>query len=325
MKKIKTIGLLTSGGDAPGMNAAIRAVVRTATYQKLNVIGFLRGYRGLMGDETVRLRADSVGGIINLGGTVLKTARWEPFKETAGQKRAVAVLKKHNIDGLIVIGGDGTFRGGHDLAMRWGIQTVGIPGTIDNDLYGTDMTIGFDTAVNTALDATDKLRDTATSHERLFLVEVMGRTSGFLALYVGLASGAEEILVPEERTNIAKVKQVLAKARARGKKSSIVIVAEGDDAGNVIQLKEKLHLGKEYDVRVAVLGHIQRGGMPTATDRILAGRLGYEAVRALMEGKTDVMVGIVADRVTYTDFETAYSVKKQFDAELLDISHILAT
>jgi 6-phosphofructokinase 1 len=324
MKKIRTIGVLTSGGDAPGMNAAIRAVVRTAMYHKLSVVGFLRGYRGLMENETVRLTADSVGGIINRGGTILKTARWEPFKQLKGQKRAVAVLKKHKIDALIVIGGDGTFRGGHDLVTNWGVQTVGLPGTIDNDLYGTDLTIGFDTAVTTALDATDKLRDTATSHDRLFLVEVMGRTSGFIAVYVGAASGAEEILVPEERTNVAKVKHVLAHARARGKKSSIVIVAEGDDAGNVMQLKEKLNLGKQYDVRVAVLGHIQRGGIPTATDRILAARLGYEAVIAAMAGKTDITVGLVAGKVTYTDFETAYTVKKPIDMRLLDICHVLA-
>jgi 6-phosphofructokinase 1 len=325
MKKIKTIGLLTSGGDAPGMNAAIRAVVRTATYNKLKVMGFLRGYRGLMHDGTERLTAESVGGIINLGGTIIKTARWEPFKKREGQKQAVQVLKKHKVDGLIIIGGDGSFRGAHILSKEWGIPTIGIPGTIDNDLYGSDYTIGFDTAVSTAVEAIDKLRDTATSHDRLFLVEVMGRTSGFIALYVGLACGAEEILIPEERTNVEKVKQMLATARARGKKSSIVIVAEGDDAGNVFELKDKLHQSKEYDVRVAVLGHIQRGGMPNARDRILAGRLGYEAVIALMKGRTDIMVGIVSGNSTCTSLEKAYGLKKPLDMQAMDIGHILAT
>lgn len=321
---MKRIGLLTSGGDAPGMNTAIRAIVRTASYRNIAVIGFLKGFRGLMNDDTIVMTSRTVSGIINRGGTILKSGRCPEFKTRQGQQRAVQTLKKHAIDGLIVIGGDGSLAGAHVLAQRYHIPTIGFPASIDNDLYGTDFTLGFDTAVNTALDAIDKLRDTATSHDRLFLVQVMGRTSGYIAEYVGFASGAEEILVPEEQTDLRKVRRVLVNAKARGKSSCIVIVAEGDDAGNAFKISQRLALEDIYEVRIAVLGHVQRGGAPTAADRILAGRLGYESVMALRAGKTDVMVGIIAGQLRFTPLLEAVRRSKSFDRKMLRIAHILA-
>ncbi len=322
---MKRIGLLTSGGDAPGMNTAIRAIVRTAVHRKMTITGFLKGFRGLINDDATTMTSRTVGGIINRGGTILKSARCPEFKTRQGQRRALETLKKHAIDGLIIIGGDGSLAGAHVLSQRYNVPTIGIPASIDNDLYGTDFTLGFDTAVNTALNAIDKLRDTATSHDRLFLVQVMGRTSGYIAEYVGFACGAEEILVPEEKTDLRKVRRVLAHAKDRGKSSCIVIIAEGDDAGNAFRISQKLALEEIYEVRIAVLGHVQRGGSPTAADRILAGRLGYEAVMALRARKTDVMVGITAGQLRFTTLLKAVRKSKSFDRKMLKIAHILAT
>lgn len=322
---MKKIAVMTGGGDAPGMNACLRAVVRTAVYAGVSVVGVRRAYAGLIEGDFVEMDAQSVGGILNRGGTILKAGRSEAFKTDEGQRRAVEQLRRARIEGLICIGGDGSFRGAIDLERRWDFPVVGIPGTIDNDLYGTDYTIGYATAINTAMEAIDKIRDTATSHDYLFLVEVMGRHAGFIAEAVGFACGAEAILTPEQPTDIDKLRSMLEYARQRGKKSCIVVVAEGDDAGNAFQIRDQLNLGPDYQVRVTVLGHIQRGGTPMAFDRILAGRLGYAAVRALLEGKRNVMVGIVADRVVYTPFEEAISRPKEILGNLLEIAAILAT
>ena len=268
---MKTIGVLTSGGDAPGMNAAIRAVVRKAIYHGRRIYGIYGGYAGLINGDMKELDLGSVGDIIHRGGTILYTARSEEFKTEEGQLKAIANLKKHGIEGLVVIGGEGTYKGAEALTKR-GFPCVAVPGTIDNDIPGTQFTIGFDTALNTVIDAIDKIRDTATSHERTFIIEVMGRSAGHIALWAGLSGGAESILVPEEPFNIEEVVERLVQGNKRGKKHSIIIVAEG--VGNAVEIGKKIKEATEFDTRITVLGHIQRGGSPTASDRVLAGRLG---------------------------------------------------
>ena len=319
-----TIGILTSGGDSPGMNAALRAVVRTGIYHGNQTFGIQRGYQGLIEGEVEELHLSSVSNIIKYGGTILKTARCQEFYTKEGRINAYKTLKKNGIENLIVIGGDGSFRGLHDLITEFPIQGIGIPGTIDNDLFGTDYTIGFDTAVNTALDAIDKIRDTATSHSRLFIIEVMGRTSGYIGLYTGIGGGAEEILIPETTTDIEQLCQNLEKGRQRGKKSSIIVVAEGDEAGDAFETKKKIKQLVHYESKVSVLGHQQRGGSPTAFDRVLASRLGYEAILAIMKGENDKMVGMVDNKVVLTLLEETWTRKKIIDNEYLRMAEILA-
>lgn len=318
---------MTSGGDAPGMNAAIRAVIRTAVFYKLDPYGIYRGYEGLIEGDIERFTARKVSNIINRGGTILKTARSEEFKTVEGRKKAYEQLKKNNIDALIVIGGDGSFTGANIFSDEFDIPVVGIPGTIDNDIFGTDYTIGFDTASNTATDAIDKIRDTASSHNRLFFIEVMGRNAGFLALYSGIAGGAEEILIPEENIGIDKLVESLRRSKRAGKTSSIVVVAEGDKTGkNVFELAKYVDDNlKEYESRVVIVGHIQRGGSPTTFDRVLASRLGVKAVEAILDGQNKIMVGIQNNKVAFTSLKDAISLNRTINKELLNISDILTT
>ena len=320
----KTIGVLTSGGDSPGMNAALRAVVRTGIYHGNTVFGIKRGYQGLIEGDIEQLQLASVSNIIKYGGTFLQTARCDAFYTPEGRTAAYEQVHKRGIDSLIVIGGDGSFRGLHDLVTEFPLQGIGVPGTIDNDVYGTDYTIGFDTAVNTALEAIDKIRDTATSHSRLFIVEVMGRTSGYIGLYTGISGGAEEILIPETGSDIQAVCTKLEAGHQRGKKSSIIVVAEGDEAGGAFAIKKQLETMVDWEIRVSVLGHQQRGGSPSAFDRILASRLGYEAVLAVMHNETDKMVGLVNNTVTLTPLEETWSRKKSIDEDYFKIAAILA-
>ncbi len=319
------IGVLTSGGDAPGMNAAIRAVVRTAIHQGIDVVGVRDGYNGLVSDHIENLCRGSVANIIQRGGTILGTARSAEFETPAGMEKAKAVLGKHNVDALVVIGGDGTMRGAKEFSEKHGVKMVGLPGTIDNDLYGTDFTIGFDTAVNNALEAIDRIRDTAASLERLFFIEVMGRLSGFIGLAVGLAGGAEDVLIPETPTDIKALADNINASIKKGKKSNIVIVSEGDEAGNAFTIAEKVKNLVHEDYRVAVLGYIQRGGTPTANDRILASKLGYAAVEALREGKHGCMIGEIDKRIVCTPFNETYEKKKKIDKTLYTIIETLAT
>jgi len=317
---------LTSGGDSPGMNAAIRAVVRAGIYHGLEVFGIERGYQGLIEGQITPMGPRSVSGIINRGGTILKTARCQAFFEPEGRAEAVRQLAKHGIEGLVVIGGDGSYRGAEKLNAEHGIVCVGLPGTIDNDIGGTDFTIGYDTALNTAVEAIDRVRDTAAAHERIFFIEVMGRHSGYIAMMSGIAGGAEMILVPETPTRIEKLVEELRRGRAGGKTSSIVVVAEGDDAGKAIDIAKKVADVSEFkDTRVTVIGHLQRGGSPTAFDRILASRLGVRAVEALREGETGKMAGICADQVVLRPLSDAWEKRTQFDATFLDIARVLAT
>lgn len=304
---LKRIGVLTSGGDASGMNAAIRSVVRYAIHNKIEVMGIFRGYQGLINEELKLLDHRSVSNIINRGGTILKTARCEEFKTREGRARAAAVIKDNKIDGLILIGGDGTYRGGIELQREWQIPCVGIPGTIDNDLSGTDSTIGSDTAVNTALDAIDKIRDTATSMERIFVVEVMGRESGFIALEVAVGGGAEEVLLPEKKFDFQEMCHEIVEGNIRGKVSWIIIVAEG--AAKAADIADRITALTTLETRVVVLGHVQRGGTPTARDRTLATRLGAEAVDLLMKGKSGKSVGVISDNINVVDLE--FAVKKK--------------
>jgi len=311
---VKKIGVLTSGGDASGMNAAIRSVVRYAIFNKLEVVGIYRGYAGLINEELKSLDHRSVSNIINRGGTILKTDRSEEFKTEEGQKRAVQVLKKNKIDGLIVIGGDGSYRGAHVLSSRWGVRCIGIPGTIDNDLCGTDYTIGAHTAVNTALDAIDKIRDTATSMERIFVVEVMGNESGYIAMQVALGAGAEEALIPEKKFDIHKMCDEIVEGNLRGKVSWIIVTAEG--ATKAKDLADKIRDITDLEVREVVLGHIQRGGIPTAQDRILAARFGAASVDLLIKGESDKAVGIIQDNINVVSLKKA-SEKKITNADEL--------
>ncbi|MBB5172725.1 6-phosphofructokinase [Texcoconibacillus texcoconensis] len=318
---MKRIGVLTSGGDSPGMNAAIRSVVRKAIYHDIEAYGIYYGYNGLIDGNIEKLELGSVGDIIHLGGTMLYTARSEDFKTLEGQKKAIEQLEKFGIDGLVVIGGDGSFQGAQKL-VEHGYPAVGVPGTIDNDISGTDFTIGFDTALNTVIDAIDKIRDTATSHERTYVVEVMGRDAGDIALWSGLADGAETILIPEEDYDMNEVVERLKRGHDRGKKHSIIIVAEGVGSGFDIgnEIKEKANL----ETRVTVLGHIQRGGRPTATDRVLASRLGAKAVELLLNGEEGKMVGIEENKLTSHRIEDAISRKHTIDKEMYKLSKELS-
>jgi 6-phosphofructokinase 1 len=322
--EVDTLAVLTSGGDSPGMNAAVRAVVRTSIKNNIKVYGVYRGYQGLIEDDFFEMSKSSVSNIIQRGGTILKSARSQDFRTEEGRAKANENLRKRNIDSLVVIGGDGTFTGASILSKEHGFNVVGIPGTIDNDIIGTDITIGYDTALNTALEAIDKIRDTADAHERLFLVEVMGRDAGFIALETSIAGGAELVLLPEELTNIEDVKSQLNNMLAEQKRSSLVVVAEGDEIGGAIKLADHIREDfPDYDMRVCVLGHIQRGGNPTARDRVLASRLGAAAVSIIREGHSGVMVGVVNNDVKITPLRVAVSRKKEINRNLVELAHIL--
>lgn len=309
---MKRIGVLTSGGDAPGMNAAIRSVVRYAIYNNLEVMGILRGYVGLINDKLIPLNHRSVSNIVNRGGTILKTARCPEFMQEEGQKQAVETLKRYKIDALIVIGGNGSHRGAYELFSKWKFPVVGVASTIDNDLNGTDYTLGFDTAINTALEAIDKIRDTATSMERIFLVEVMGRESGFIALQVGLASGAEDVLIPERRFDFAALCHDIVNGNLKGKVSWIIIVAEG--TGSVQEIGKRIEEMTDLEVKTAVLGHVQRGGTPTARDRILAARMGTAAVDLVLKKDFGKTVGVKCEELNIIDIELAIQ-KKEIDVD----------
>ena len=320
MAKINSIGILTSGGDAPGMNAAIRAVTRSAIFNGLKVFGIYRGYKGLVTDEIVEFKSQNVSNIIQMGGTILKTARCQEFKTAEGRQQAYENMKKHGIDALIVIGGDGSLTGARILAQEFDIPCIGLPGTIDNDLYGTDTTIGYDTALNTILDAVDKIRDTATSHERLFFVEVMGRDAGFLALNGAIAAGAEAAIIPEFSTEVDQLEQFINHGFKKSKSSSIVLVAESELTGGAMHYAERVkNEYPQYDVRVTILGHLQRGGRPTAHDRIIASRMGVASIQALMEGQRNVMIGIENDKIVYVPFAKAIKNDKPIDKELVNV------
>lgn len=318
---MKRIAVLTSGGDAPGMNAAIRAVVRSGIFHQLEVYGIRRGYAGLMQGDLQKLTQGSVGDIIHRGGTILYSARSEEFKERQGQEKAVEQLNHYQIDGLIVIGGDGTFQGARRLTAL-GVPTIGIPGTIDNDIPGTDFTIGFDTAINTVIEAIDKIRDTASSHERTYVVEVMGRDAGDIALWSGVAAGAESILIPEVPYDIDEIVTKLKKSYERGKKHSIILVAEG--VGSGVDIGEKVKQATGWETRVTVLGHIQRGGKPTAFDRVLASRMGAKAVELLLNGKSNQMVAVRKNEIMGVDFDVASKQQHQPNMELYRLAGILS-
>ncbi len=322
---IKTIGVFTSGGDAPGMNAAIRAVVRTALYNKIEVVGICRGYEGMIDGEFIRLESHSVSNIIQRGGTFIKTARSERFHTAQGRKQAYENIKKENIDAIIAIGGDGTFRGALAFNQEYNTPIVGIPGTIDNDLFGTDFTIGYDTAINTVVEAVDKIRDTAGSHDMLFFIEVMGRDAGFIALRSGIAVGAEDILVPETTTRVEDLVNKLRFDRRNNKTSGIIIVSEGDDLGGAYKVAEQVKMKcPEFQTRVTVLGHVQRGGNPSCMDRVLSSTMGYEAVLALLDGKSGVMVGIINKQIALTSFEKATKHHQEINKEMLEMARILS-
>lgn len=326
-KEIKTIGVMTSGGDAPGMNAAIRAVVRACAYYNTKCIGFYRGYQGMIEGDYKELNARSVRNIISQGGTILKSARSKEFTTKEGRKKAADHLKEIGVDAMILIGGDGTFRGGNIFSEEHDIPVIGVPGTIDNDIAGTSFTIGYDTALNTVIWAIDKIRDTASSHNRLFFIEVMGRDAGFIALNSGVGAGAEEILIPEENLGLDRLLESLRRSKRSGKSSSIVVVSEGDKTGkNVYELADYVTENlPDYDVRVTVLGHMQRGGSPTCFDRTLASRLCVKAVELLLDGEKNVMVGLVDNRVVSTDFDEGLKEDHSINKELLRISDILST
>ena len=318
MGTIKCIGILTSGGDAPGMNAAIRAVTRSAIYNGLRVKGIYRGYKGLITGEIQEFKTQNVSNIIQQGGTILKTARCQEFKTPEGRKIAYETMQREEIDALIVIGGDGSLTGARLLAQEYDIPCIGLPGTIDNDLYGTDTTIGYDTALNTILDAVDKIRDTATSHERLFFVEVMGRDAGFLALNGAIAAGAEAAIIPEFNTEVDQLEEFIKNGFRKSKSSSIVLVAESEITGGAMHYAERVkNEYPQYDVRVTILGHLQRGGSPTAHDRIIASRMGVASIQALMEGQRNVMIGIENDQIVYVPFSKAIKNDKPIDRELV--------
>lgn len=322
---VKKIVVLTSGGDAPGMNAALRAVVRTANYYNIECYGVRDGYNGLINNDFTKMGPRSVKHIISEGGTILRSARSKEFRTPEGRQKAYDNCSKLGIDGIVCIGGDGTFRGAKTFYEEFGIKVIGVPGTIDNDIFGTDNTIGYDTALNSAMQAIDKIRDTATSHNRIFFIEVMGRDAGFIALNSGLATGALDILIPESNDSIAELFATFRRADKAGKISNIVVVAEGDRMGSIYDLARATQAEfPDYDIRVTVLGHIQRGGSPTCADRVLASRLGHGAVIGLMDGKTNMMVGIQANKLIYTSIEEAIKKRNDIDQELLKISEILA-
>lgn len=319
---MKAIGVLTSGGDAPGMNAAIRAVVRTGISKGLQVMGIKRGYNGLINGEIYEMNHSSVSDIIQRGGTILKTARSEEFRTPEGRKKAYNVLKVFGIEGLIVIGGDGSFKGAQLLSSEYDVKTIGLPGTIDNDLAYTDYTIGFDTALNTVLDAINKLRDTSTSHERVSIVEVMGRRCGDIALYSGLAGGAESIIIPEQKFNLDDLCKTIIEGKVRGKVHNLIVLAEG--VGGAAELTKKIEEVTGIEARATVLGHIQRGGSPSAFDRVLASRLGARAVELLIEGKSQRVVGIKNNQIVDYDITEAIQMKKETDNNLYDLAEILS-
>ncbi|MBX2844409.1 MAG: 6-phosphofructokinase [Flammeovirgaceae bacterium] len=322
---MKKIAVLTSGGDAPGMNAAIRAVVRGAIYNHVEICGIIRGYKGMIDGDIRPLKSYDVSNIIQRGGTILKSARSEEFRTKKGREKAFKNLKENGIEGIVAIGGNGTFTGAEIFLKEYGIPTVGVPGTIDNDLYGTDYTIGFDTAVNTALDAIDKIRDTADSHDRVFFVEVMGRDSGYIAVQTGIGGGAELVMVPENPDSIERVIQTLSTGRDRSKFSSIIVVAEGEELGDAHYLSVKAkEMLPNMDIRMTTLGHVQRGGAPSAIDRILGSRLGLAAVEGLLEGKHNVMAGIINDKVNYCSFHDSINKKKPLNHELIRMVNILS-
>lgn len=325
--RINCIGVLTSGGDAPGMNAAIRAITRSAIFNGFKVKAIYRGWEGLLTGEIEEFKTQNVSNIIQKGGTILKTARCETFKTVEGRKKAYEKLQEENIDALIIVGGDGSLTGARIFGEEYNIPCIGLPGTIDNDLYGTDVTIGYDTALNTIIDCVDKIRDTATSHDRLFFVEVMGRDAGFLALNSAIASGAEAAIIPEDRTDKDQLDEFIGRGFRKSKKSSIVIVAESqkDNVGGALHYAERVkNEYPQYDVRVTILGHIQRGGCPTATDRILASRLGNAAIEAIMDGQRNVMVGIHNDEVVYVPFNKAIKNDKRIDKKLIHVLNELS-
>ena len=325
MGTIKSIGILTSGGDAPGMNAAIRAVTRSAIYNGLKVYGIYRGYKGLVTDEIQEFKSQNVSNIIQMGGTILKTARCKEFTTPEGRAQAYATMKKHEIDALVIIGGDGSLTGARIFAQEFDVPCIGLPGTIDNDLYGTDTTIGYDTALNTILDAVDKIRDTATSHERLFFVEVMGRDAGFLALNGAIAAGAEAAIIPEFSTEVDQLEEFIEHGFRKSKSSSIVLVAESELTGGAMHYAERVkNEYPQYDVRVTILGHLQRGGRPTAHDRIIASRMGVASIQALLEGQRNVMIGIDDDKIVYVPFVKAIKNDKPIDRELVNVLHELS-
>lgn len=325
-KKVSRIGVLTSGGDSPGMNAAIRAVVRTGIYYKLEVFGIMRGYQGLLEDDIHQMESRSVANIIQRGGTILKTARCKEFFDYAGRKKGYENLKRRNIDGLVIIGGDGSFRGAVAFSKEFDIPCIGLAGTIDKDIVGTDFTIGFDTAVNTAVEAIDKIRDTMDAHDRIFIIEVMGRDAGFIALHSGIATGAENILIPERKTDIEDLVSSLLEKERRKKLVNLIVVAEGDEFGGAYSvqkaLKEKL---PNAEIRVCILGHIQRGGSPSCLDRLTASRMGYHAVECLLEGRHNVFVGIMNNKMNYMPLENAVKNKGRISEEWMKIVKILAS
>ncbi len=324
-KQVTKIGVLTSGGDAPGMNAAIRAVVRTGLYHNLEMFGVMRGYSGMIDDDIFQMDSRSVANIIQRGGTILKTARSKEFFEYEGRKKAYDNLKKRGIDSLVIIGGDGSFRGAQKFSNEFDIPCIGLPGTIDKDIAGSDFTIGFDTAVNTAVGAIDKIRDTADAHDRLFIVEVMGRDAGYIALHSGIATGAENILIPETKTDIEEMVASLTEKEKRKKLVNLIVVAEGDEfgGGNEIAAIIKKRL-PQADVRVCILGHIQRGGSPSCLDRLIASRMGYHAVECLLNGKHNVMVGILNNKLHYTPLDNAVKAKQKISDDWFKIVKILA-
>src|SRR5204862_1572601 len=326
VNKVSRIGVLTSGGDAPGMNAAIRAVVRTGIYHGLEVYGVMRGYQGMIEEDIVRMEGRSVANIIQRGGTILKTARCKDFYEVEGRKKAYANLRKKGIDGLVIIGGDGSFRGAVAFSQEFDIPCIGIAGTIDKDIYGSDFTIGFDTAVNTAIQAIDKIRDTMDAHDRIFIIEVMGRDAGYIALHSGIATGAENILIPERKTNIKDIIESLQEKERRKKLVNLIVVAEGDDFGGAYEIQKILQENlPKAEIRVAILGHIQRGGSPSAMDRLIASRMGYHAVECLIEGRHNVFVGIMNNKMHYIPLEDAVKIKGKIGDEWLKIVKILAS
>ena len=324
---MKKIAVLTSGGDSPGMNTALRAVVRTCAYNNIECIGVFRGFQGLINDEIKVLNTRSVRGIINRGGTMLYSARSKEFRSKEGRIKAFENVKKHNIDALVIIGGDGSFTGGMIFQKEFNIPVIGIPGTIDNDLFGTTHTLGYDTALNTVMEAIDKIRDTAISHDRLFFVEVMGRDAGHIALNSGIAIGAQEILIPEQNKGIEELILSLRKSKKAGKTSSIVVVAEGDKTGsNVFELAKSVEQKfPDYEIKVSVLGHMQRGGSPSCFDRVLATRMGVKAVESLLDGDVSKMVGVDQGKITLTPLKSALKGKSKINSELLRVSEIMNT
>jgi 6-phosphofructokinase 1 len=325
-KKVTKIGVLTSGGDSPGMNAAIRAVVRAGLYHGMEVYGIMRGYSGMVEDDMYLMEGKSVANIIQRGGTILKTARCMEFMEKEGRQKAYENLKKRGINGLVIIGGDGSFRGAQIFSNEFDIPCVGLPGTIDKDIAGTDFTIGFDTAANTAVEAIDKIRDTADAHDRLFIIEVMGRDAGYIALHSGIACGAENILIPERKTDIERIIESLEEKSKRKKLVNLIIVAEGDDFGGANEvssyIKQKL---PALETRVCILGHIQRGGSPSCMDRVLASRMGYHAVESLVEGRHNVFVGVINNKMNYTPLNEAVKKKQKINQDWYDIIKILSS